>query len=100
MCLVGCKSDSDPSLREVTREEAHVLAIELKARYVETSAKTGEGVEKTFQMLARGIQAEMAKPKVRHACHWAFKLYFSPRRSRLWFRGRAKTWPPDGRRPA
>ena len=37
--IVANKTDLDPGLREVTREEGHVFAIENGSRYYETSAK-------------------------------------------------------------
>jgi small GTP-binding protein len=50
MILIGNKKDLD---RKVKRSEAEDLAKELKCDYLETSAKTGEGVEEAFQKLAR-----------------------------------------------
>ena len=50
--------------RQVTREEAEKFAEELKMRYMETSAKTGENVEETFMLTAREIKAKgVPKPK-------------------------------------
>ena len=40
--IVANKTDHDPGLREVTREEGHVFAIENGSRYYETSAKDPE----------------------------------------------------------
>ena len=40
--IVANKTDRDPGLREVTREEGHVFAIENGSRYYETSAKDPE----------------------------------------------------------
>lgn len=45
--LVGLRSDNEKQ-REVTREEAQALADEIGATYVETSSKTGDGVEHAF----------------------------------------------------
>ena len=50
MILVGNKIDLE---RKVSREEGEELAGRLKCTYLETSAKTGENVEKAFQFLAR-----------------------------------------------
>ena len=43
--IVANKTDQDPGLREVTREEGHVFAIENGSRYYETSAKDPERAE-------------------------------------------------------
>ena len=60
--LVGNKCDVEA--RQVTREEAEKFAEELKMRYMETSAKTGENVEETFMLTAREIKAKgVPKPK-------------------------------------
>ena len=40
--IVANKTDHDPGLREVNREEGHVFAIENGSRYYETSAKDPE----------------------------------------------------------
>jgi len=50
MILVGNKIDLE---RKVSNEEGEELATRLKCEYLETSAKTGENVEKAFQFIAR-----------------------------------------------
>ena len=42
--IVASKTDQDAGLREVTREEGHVFAIENGSRYYETSAKDPQGI--------------------------------------------------------
>lgn len=50
MVLVGNKIDLD---RKVEREEAEKLAAKLDCEYMETSAKTGENIDKVFVKLAK-----------------------------------------------
>lgn len=50
MILIGNKIDL---AREVERSEAEDLAERLGCEYLETSAKTGEHVEKAFEMIAK-----------------------------------------------
>ncbi|MBA7682096.1 hypothetical protein ES703_90442 [subsurface metagenome] len=50
MILIGNKIDLE---RKVSNEEGEELATRLKCEYLETSAKTGENVEKAFQFIAR-----------------------------------------------
>ena len=52
--LVGNKVDAGDK-REVTRKQAEVLAANLGVRYFETSAKTGQNIEKVFEELAEEI---------------------------------------------
>ncbi|TFF94721.1 MAG: GTP-binding protein [Promethearchaeota archaeon] len=50
MILLGNKIDLE---RKIDESEARDLADRLKCEYLETSAKTGENVEKAFQNIAR-----------------------------------------------
>ena len=52
--LIGNKSDLE-SQRDVTYEEAKQFADENGLMFIETSAKTGEGVEEAFLETARRI---------------------------------------------
>ncbi len=45
--IVGNKSDNQA--RQVTEEEGRALATRYGFNYIETSAKTGENIEKVFQ---------------------------------------------------
>ncbi|XP_041844883.1 ras-related protein Rab-42b [Melanotaenia boesemani] len=54
--LVGQKSDRDAfGERKVSREEAEKFAGQLGMPYVEASAKTGENVKESFELLTRRI---------------------------------------------
>ena len=55
MLLLGNKVDLE---REIEREEAEDLAKRLGCEYLETSAKTGENVEKAFEIVARACLKE------------------------------------------
>lgn len=46
--LIGCKLDLDKDEREVSQEEARVLAEHHQMHFVETSSKTGLNVRETF----------------------------------------------------
>lgn len=52
--LVGNKIDAG-NKREVTRKQAEELAANLGVRYFETSAKTGQNIQKVFEELANEI---------------------------------------------
>lgn len=56
--LIGNKSDLD-SQRDVTYEEAKQFADENGLMFIETSAKTGDGVEEAFLETARRIFANI-----------------------------------------
>ncbi|CAG9466021.1 unnamed protein product [Pedinophyceae sp. YPF-701] len=51
-CLVGNKIDIAEGQREVSRAEAEACAEQMGMLYRETSAKTGEGVSETVEMVA------------------------------------------------
>lgn len=55
MLLLGNKVDLE---REVDREEAEDLAKRLGCEYLETSAKTGDNVERAFEIVARSCLQE------------------------------------------
>lgn len=56
--LIGNKSDLE-SQRDVTYEEAEAFAKEHGLMFIETSAKTGDGVEEAFLETARRIFANI-----------------------------------------
>ena len=49
--LVGCKADREEE-RQVSQDEARTRAIQLAARWTETSAKTGANVEAGLNLTA------------------------------------------------
>lgn len=49
--IIGTKCDA--SKRSVTLEEAYAKAAKYNLRYLETSAKTGEGVSQALEMAAK-----------------------------------------------
>lgn len=53
--LVGNKVDVDKYKHEVTRAEAEEYARQLGASYIETSAKTGNNIERVFEEIAYQI---------------------------------------------
>ena len=57
--IIGNKADKQAE-RKVTLEEAQNMAESLGARYIETSAKSGEGVAEGFETIARVV---IKKPK-------------------------------------
>ena len=50
MLILGNKSDLQ---RQVEKIEAQDLSSRLNCEYLETSAKTGENVEKAFEIIAK-----------------------------------------------
>jgi small GTP-binding protein len=52
--LVGNKSDKGKD-REVTRQQAEELAVRYGVQYVESSAKTGDGVQQLFEVLVSSL---------------------------------------------
>eukprot|EP01035_Chromulina_nebulosa_P021365 gene21365-27678_t len=57
--LVGNKSDIAPPKRQVQRNEAEAFAAENGITYVETSAKTADGVDEAFLSTASRIWEKM-----------------------------------------
>jgi len=64
--LVGNKVDSEES-REVTSEEGKDWARENGMEYVETSAKTGQGVEEAFERTAKKIHERLLQDREKMA---------------------------------
>ncbi len=56
MILVGNKIDLE---RQIERQEAEDLAKRLNCDYLETSAKTGEKVERAFEQIARACMSSI-----------------------------------------
>ncbi len=57
---------SDQSDRDVTSDEGRALARELDASYIETSARTGEGVAEAFHELGRQCLKRLMERHVHH----------------------------------
>ena len=55
LVLIGNKSDLPDTEREVTYEMGKQLADEWNVPFVEQSAKTGENVQETFELLVREV---------------------------------------------
>ena len=55
MALVGNKCDLPQEMRKVTKEEGEQLATELGMKFFETSAKTGVGVNESYDYLIEEI---------------------------------------------
>ncbi len=63
--IVGNKVDKEKE-REVSKEEGEELAKHLRTTYIETSAKTGENVEKAFKMaIWKAMKKEPLSPLMR-----------------------------------
>ena len=63
ICIVGNKIDVEERL--VTKEDAEKKAEELKLKYFEVSAKTGEGFEALFDYLLKEIiEQDIVQPEV------------------------------------
>ncbi|XP_062512553.1 ras-related protein Rab-8A-like isoform X2 [Corticium candelabrum] len=56
--ILGNKCDMTDE-RKVSRKEGETLAAEHGIKFMETSAKTGQGVEEAFYTLVRDIKAKM-----------------------------------------
>eukprot|EP00092_Neocalanus_flemingeri_P068104 GFUD01083172.1.p1 GENE.GFUD01083172.1~~GFUD01083172.1.p1 ORF type:complete len:297 (-),score=107.85 GFUD01083172.1:40-930(-) len=61
--LVGCKSDLE-NMREISSDTGKTQAIQIGARWAETSSKTGNNVEMLFEEVAKAI-LERRKMSVR-----------------------------------
>lgn len=68
--LVGHKSDCDQGERAVGRVEAEKLAAQLGMPYIEASAKSGQSVTETFEMLTRRIYQGMLSGEVQLREGW------------------------------
>jgi len=60
LVIVGCKGDLDNE-RQVSRDAAQRLAIEVNSRWTETSGKSGSGVEEMFSELAGQLVDEKTR---------------------------------------
>lgn len=54
--IVGNKSDKPASQRKVTPEEGQKLATDLKASWIETSARENTNVAKAFEMMIGEVE--------------------------------------------
>jgi 50S ribosomal subunit-associated GTPase HflX len=61
----------DVAHREVSREEGEAMASRYNLQYVESSAKTGVGIESTFNILSDIILQQRAKNAQQNAQHHA-----------------------------
>lgn len=69
--LVGQKSDQETQgERVVSREEAEKLAGQLGVPYVEASAKTGQNVKQSFELLARRVYQGLLSGEVQLQEGW------------------------------
>ncbi|KAM9309239.1 ras-related protein Rab-42b [Pholidichthys leucotaenia] len=69
--LVGQKCDlAGPMERAVSREEAEELARQLGMPYVEASAKTGQNVKKSFELITQQIYRGLLSGKVQLQEGW------------------------------
>lgn len=64
LVLVGNKTDLSDSDRALAYSDGKALARAIGARYVETSAKSGEGIEELFSMAAAEIAEELQTVQV------------------------------------
>jgi small GTP-binding protein len=53
--LIGNKCDCDQKSKQVSKEMGQLMADELDARFIETSAKSGLNVDKMFTLLAQDL---------------------------------------------
>eukprot|EP00128_Syssomonas_multiformis_P011223 Colp12_sorted_trinity150504_noHs@22903 len=57
--LLGNKCDMEESKRAISTEQGKVLAAEIGMEFMETSAKTGFGVDEAFIQMAKNIKARL-----------------------------------------
>nr|ACO14891.1 Ras-related protein Rab-39B [Caligus clemensi] len=86
--LVGCKYDiaeSGPGIREVPTEEARTFAELHGLQFLETSAKTGQNVDKVFRMLSQEIYDKLQSGKLALDADWdGIKKGYFPESNRLY----------------